>query len=141
MANPVNFHFVQTNRDRYALVYDEYMFRVNRQIDTKKYWKCSNIGCNVSWAVLRGAVPPVPYPLPPAAPQRRKQILVSALAASENLLTAVCSQYPAILLPKSVASGAAWCPCPSPRHVLCCISALGRLSSVRRRHILITVLL
>jgi hypothetical protein len=50
----VPFRFISTKRDRNALIYDEYMFRVNRQIGTKKYWKCYHSGCNVS-AITDGA--------------------------------------------------------------------------------------
>ena len=44
----MNFRFITTKRGGNALIFDDYMFRVNRKSGTKQYWKCCHAGCSVS---------------------------------------------------------------------------------------------
>jgi hypothetical protein len=53
MAGQGNYRFISTKRGGEGLVYDDYMFRVNRRSVSKKYWKCIHHDCHVS-AVTEG---------------------------------------------------------------------------------------
>lgn len=57
MANApaVNISFISTKRGGETLVVEDYTFRVNRTIGTKRYWKCHTSGCKVS-AVTDGHI-------------------------------------------------------------------------------------
>jgi hypothetical protein len=48
MAGQGNYRFVPTNRSGEALLFDDYMFRVRRQIGAKKYWRCEMPDCRVT---------------------------------------------------------------------------------------------
>ena len=54
MAGVPNFRFIQTQCAGDALVVGEYIFRVRRQIGTKKYWHCYTDQCGMT-AIIDGA--------------------------------------------------------------------------------------